>query len=221
VNIRNYLAMTLVCFVLGISLVAQLRARRSQWSLGDVPNVDQSAILGNLVVANAELRSEVQKLQGEIQAFEQAPERAVLPQMTEDLRRMRLVNGRDPAVGPGVEVRVGGGVNAVDLQDLLNEVRNVGAEAIGLNGVRITVSSSLSSDERGVLLDGQVITPPFVFQAIGDPTTMSTALNRPGGELAILKVGYPGLELSVKTLPRLTLPAAKQSRTFVLAKPVK
>jgi len=220
VKLRAYIGLTLVCFMLGVGLVAQLRAQRAQYPLNDAPSVDQSAILGSLVVANAEMRNEVQKLQGEIQANETAPERSVLPQMNEDLRLMSIVNGRVEVVGPGVEVRVGAGVSAVDLQDLLNEVRNVGAEAIAINGHRVTVRTALGADSRGITLDGDVIESPFVFQALGDPTTMSTALNRRGGVLDLLRVGYPGLELTVKTLPRMVLPPVKQPKEFQLATPV-
>ncbi len=220
-TVRNYIAMTLVCFVLGVGLVAQLRARRAQNPLGSASSVDQSAILGGLVVANAELRNEVQKLEGEIQANAQAPERAALPQMNEDLARMRIINGRVQVAGPGVEIRVGAGVSAIDLQDLLNEVRNVGAEAISLNGFRLIVSSSLSSDGRGITVDGRIIEPPFVFQAIGDPTTMSTALNRRGGVLDLLRGGYPGLELGVKALSRVTMPPVLERKQFVLAQVVR
>lgn len=220
-SLRNYLALTLVCFLLGVGLVAQLRARRAQPPLGAAYSTDQSAILGSLVVANAELRNEIQKLEGEIQAYERAPERAVLPQMNEDLRAMRIVNGQVQVVGPGVEIRVAGGVSAVDLQDLLNEVRNVGAEAIALNGFRLTIRSALGSDNRGITVDGRVIEPPFVFQAIGDPATMSTALNRRGGVLDLLRGGYPGLELSVKTVSRVTLPPVREKYRFVLARVVK
>jgi len=220
-RVRNYIAITLTCFVLGVGLVAQLRARRAQYPLGSASSVDQSAILGGLVVANAELRNEVQRLEGEIQANAQAPERAALPQMNEDLTRMRIINGHVQVSGPGVEIRVGAGVSAIDLQDLLNEVRNVGAEAIGLNGFRLVVSSSISSDGRGITVDGRAIEPPFVFQAIGDPTTMSTALNRRGGVLDLLRGGYPGLELSVKALSRVTIPPTVGRRQFALAQVVR
>lgn len=217
---RRALLLAIVCFVLGVGLVAQLRGRRGQNAPGGAVSVDQSAIMGSLVVVNAELRSEVQKLQGQLQAYERAPERGGLPEMNEELRRMRIVNGTVAVTGPGVEVRIGAGVNAVDLQDMLNEIRNVGAEAIGLNDVRLTIASALSSDNGGMLLDGRRIEPPFVFKAIGDPPTMATALSRRGGVLELLRVAYPGLQAEVKTVQRISLPAVREQRQFVLGRPV-
>ncbi len=220
-NDRSRLALTVLCFLLGVGLVAQLRARRDQVSLASVPSKDQSEILGGLVVANGELRNEVQKLEGEIQAYQKAAERAVLPQMGEELGYMRIVNGAVAVTGGGVEMRVGAGVTYVDLQDVLNEIRNVGAEAIALNGLRLTATSAIVATEQGISVDGNSISPPYVFQAIGDPTTMTTALNRRGGVLDLLRGAYPDLEVTVTAAPLMVLPAARDVLQFVLAQPVK
>ncbi|MCL6432127.1 MAG: DUF881 domain-containing protein [Anaerolineae bacterium] len=216
-TIRSRLALVLVSFLLGLGLVAQMRGRRGVVS--DVPTEEQAALIGSLVVANAELRREVQKLEGERQAYDKAAQRAVIPQMVEELGRMRIVNGSVEVAGGGVQVTVGAGVNVVDLQDLLNEMRNVGAEAICLNGVRLTIRSALVADEIGILVDGRRIEPPFVFQAVGEPTTMATALNRRGGVLDLLRGAYAGLELEVEMVPLMVLPAVRQERGYVLAQP--
>ena len=79
----------------------------------------------------------------------------------------------------------------------------------------------MGSDGRGITVDAQAISPPFVFQAIGDPTTMSTALNRRGGVIELLKGTYPGLELSVKPEQRVLLPARRDGKEMALAKPAK
>ncbi len=216
-NIRSRLALVLLSFLLGLGLVAQMRGRRGV--VPDVPTEEQAALIGSLVVANAELRREVQKLEGERQAYDKAAQRAVIPQMVEELARMRIVNGGVEVAGGGVQVTVGAGVNVVDLQDLLNEMRNVGAEAICLNGVRLTIRSALVADEIGILVDGRRIEPPFIFQAVGEPTTMATALNRRGGVLDLLRGAYTGLELEVETVPLMVLPAVRQERGYVLAQP--
>ncbi len=215
-SMRSRLGLTLICFLLGVGLVAQLRARRSQASTSSALSADQTALLGSLVVSNAELRSEVQKLQSEIDTYRRAQERTV-PQMMEDLERMRRINGDVGVTGGGVEVVVGGAVDVFSLQDLINEVRNAGAEAISLNGFRLTIRSSLAAAEQGCTVDGALIAPPYVLQAIGDPTTMATALKRPGGQLQFMQASYPGLEVSVKAEQRLVLPAVRERREFVLA----
>lgn len=218
-SVRSRLALTVVCFLLGASLVAQMRGRRGQ-ALPSVPGKDLSTILGGLVVANADLRTEVQKLDGELRAYDQAAERAILPQMVEELARMRIVNGHAQVTGPGVEVSIGVGISAIDLQDTLNEIRNTGAEAVSLNGTRLAPYSAITEDDRGMILEGVRLEPPYVFQAIGDPSTMETALNRPGGQLDILRLSYTGLWLEVKSVQLMSLRARLQDRAFVVAQPV-
>ena len=216
-KVHSRMALILVSFLLGLGLVAQMRGRRGQ--VVEVPSEEQAALIGSLVVANADLRREVQKLEGERQAYDKASQRAVIPQMVEELGRMRIINGTVEVAGGGVQVTVGAGVNVVDLQDLLNEIRNVGAEAICLNGVRLTIRSALVADQAGILVDGRRIEPPFVFEAVGEPATMANALNRRGGVLDLLRGTYEGLELEVETVPLLVLPAVRQEKDFVLARP--
>jgi uncharacterized protein YlxW (UPF0749 family) len=219
VTVRSRLALTVVCFLLGASLVAQMRGRRGQ-ALPSVPGKDLSTILGGLVVANADLRTEVQKLDGELRAYDQAAERAVLPQMVEELARMRILNGHIEVAGPGVEVSIGAGVSAIDLQDTLNEIRNTGAEAISLNDTRLAPFSAITEDDQDIILEGLRLRPPYVFQVIGDPSTMETALNRPGGQLDILRMYYTGLQLEVKSTQLMVLHARSQDRGFLVAQPV-
>lgn len=218
-SVRNRLALTLVCFLLGASLVAQMRGRRGQ-TLAAVPGKDLSAIMGGLVVANADLRSEVGKLEGELRAYNQAADRAIIFQMVEETGRMRIVNGHVEVAGAGVEVSIGFGVSALDLQDTLNEIRNTGAEAVSLNGMRLAAQSAITEDERGIILEGLRLKPPYVFQAIGDPATMETAVNRPGGQLDLLRIGYPGLQIGVKSVQLMVLPARTHSQTLILAQPL-
>jgi uncharacterized protein YlxW (UPF0749 family) len=172
------------------------------------------------VVANADLRTEVQKLDGELRAYDQAAERAVLPQMVEELARMRILNGHIEVAGPGVEVSIGAGVSAIDLQDTLNEIRNTGAEAISLNDTRLAPFSAITEDDQDIILEGLRLRPPYVFQVIGDPSTMETALNRPGGQLDILRMYYTGLQLEVKSTQLMVLHARSQDRGFLVAQPV-
>ena len=218
--LRSRLALGIVCFLLGVGLVAQFRARRERFPASNVPSQDSAVVMGGLVVTNGELRSEVQKLQGEILAYQRASERIVVPQMAEELGRMRIVTGHSEVTGAGVQIVVGQGVSVIDLQDLLNEIRNIGAEAVALGGQRVTISTGLTADEQGILVGGQRIEPPYVFQAIGDPTTMVTALNRRGGVLEMLRVAYPGLTLQVSSEQLLVLPAVRDAGHFVLAQPV-
>jgi uncharacterized protein YlxW (UPF0749 family) len=67
------------------------------------------------------------------------------------------------------------------LLDAIEELRDAGAEAIQVNNVRIVASSHFSQGASGIAIDGKNVTQPYTISAIGDPATMSSAMQIPGG----------------------------------------
>lgn len=77
-------------------------------------------------------------------------------------------------------------VPAAVLFRCLEELRDAGADAVQVGLVRIGVSSYLLDEpvSRGIVVDGIVLAPPYRFLAIGDPRTLTAALEIPGGRCA-------------------------------------
>ena len=88
------------------------------------------------------------------------------------------------AKGPGITLRITDPTNAVTgpiVLDLIQELRDAGAEAIEVGGVRV-VASSFVGDHNGLIqIDGTTVPRPLVVKAIGDSKTMSSAMTIPGG----------------------------------------
>ena len=70
-----------------------------------------------------------------------------------------------------------------DIRDVVNELRAAGAEAVTVNGQRITVSSSIRCAGPIVLINQDEMATPFIIQAIGDPDKLLSALNIRNGVL--------------------------------------
>jgi uncharacterized protein YlxW (UPF0749 family) len=70
---------------------------------------------------------------------------------------------------------------AEDLLDTVEELRAAGAEAIQVGGVRIGLDSSFTAADTGIAVDGVAVTVPYTILAIGDPSTLATAMGIPGG----------------------------------------
>jgi uncharacterized protein YlxW (UPF0749 family) len=207
------------CFVLGLLLVMQYRSQQViRTRLEGISGADQATIIGNLVVANAQLREEIASLEIQVRAYEEASGRAPLEGLVDELNRVKIVNGLVEVSGPGVEVRIDGDVSALDLQDMVNELRNAGAEAIAINEQRLAVFSVIASDGEGKLIvNGTPIERPFVLQAIGDPQTMQTALLRTGGLIAVFEHSYAGLSITVQQRSKLVLTIYGQPPSFEYA----
>jgi uncharacterized protein YlxW (UPF0749 family) len=81
----------------------------------------------------------------------------------------------------------GQGLKAAVMLDAVEELRDAGAEAMQLESgdgqsVRIVASSWFVDGPNGSLLvDGHTLNGAYQLTAIGDPPTMRTALNIPGG----------------------------------------
>lgn len=179
--------------ITGVLVVAQLRTQR-HLRVVTYDRDEQAILLSELVEANRRLRDEVELLNTQLVSYQEENRGAVLEDLVAELNRVRVLNGMVEVSGPGIELLIDGPVSALDLQDLVNEVRNAGAEAISLNDQRIVINSVFMVGEKGtILLDGQSLRRPYRMQAIGDPDTIEGALLRPGGLVQLLKHQYPNI----------------------------
>jgi uncharacterized protein YlxW (UPF0749 family) len=208
-GLLSRLCLAAVLLGLGVATVAQLRTQRNlQKTRYDED--EQVVLLGELVEANHRLRTDVATLSAQQTASGTARTGTMLEELVADLNRVRMLNGVTVVAGPGIEVVLDGPLNALDLQDMLNELRNAGAEAIALNGVRLAVDSSFDVGQGGELrLGGQVVQRPYRLQAIGDAQTMEAAVLRRGGLLSLLERSYPGLSVQAVQQDWLVLDASR------------
>ncbi len=93
------------------------------------------------------------------------------------------------------------------LLDTLQELRDAGAEAVQVGGVRVVASTSFVDVASGVDVDGTVLQRPYRFKVIGDPATLASALDIPGGVLEVLR--QKGAEGRITTPATVTIDALR------------
>jgi uncharacterized protein YlxW (UPF0749 family) len=122
------------------------------------------------------LQDAVDDAQRELAAL-RADEEAVLSRLS----ALRTASGAGAVRGPGVRITLDDPQGPVDdeflvqgrdLAFLTEGLWQAGAEAVAVDGQRLTVLSSFSNSGIGVNLGGQPLTPPYVVTAIGDPRTL-------------------------------------------------
>jgi uncharacterized protein YlxW (UPF0749 family) len=203
-SIRAQVTIGLVCLLLGVGLVMQFRSQRLAHQSVPASATDQAVYISQLSESNADLRRQVDELAGELARYEQGGPggSADAEALEEDLLALRIANGEVAVAGPGVSVRVNGEANLVELQDLVNELRNASAEAVAVNGVRVVARSAIvPTEDGGIATDRQALSPPYTLEAIGDPDTLVGALERKGGLIALLEAGDPDLQIEVTRHP--------------------
>jgi uncharacterized protein YlxW (UPF0749 family) len=212
------LTLTAICLVLGLMLVVQLRSQNDARQA--LQQEDWEYAVVDLIDNNARLRDEIDELEAQLAELRQeGSSTAILESLVNEANQLRIANGLVEVSGPGIEVEVDGPITVLDLHDLINEVRNAGAEALALNGQRLVAWSAISTDGVHVTVDGQPIQAPYRLEAIGDGESLETALLRPGGLVELLEQVDEHITVTVRRRDKLTLTVYAQPMAFVYAHP--
>ncbi len=78
-------------------------------------------------------------------------------------------------------------VHAGDLVEVVNALKNAGAEAISINGQRITNFTSIYCAGNVVVVNGEKISSPIEIKAIGSPELLYGSITIPGGYLELME----------------------------------
>ncbi len=111
----------------------------------------------------------------------------------------------DPRAG---ENSTEGRVTDRDLQTVVNEVWAAGAEAVAINGQRLTSLSAIRSAGQAILVDFRPLSPPYDLVAVGDSDAMQRRIVDGFGGSYLQVLRNYGIEYSVKTRDQVRLPAA-------------
>lgn len=178
-----------VSFLLGTLLVVQLLAHNRPTQLTALSAQELSELIEAVSAQNRALRITAADLSSEVQEYRDAEARgeSLLDVTTADLERVHAFAGLAPVRGQGIVVEVDGELDAIALNDLINEMRNAGAEAISVDEVRITAASVAVEGPRSLEIDGVEIGRSFSIRAIGSPEGLLTTLARPGGTVSVLE----------------------------------
>ena len=102
-----------------------------------------------------------------------------------------------------------GRVYDTDLQQVVNGLWAAGAEAIAVNGQRLTSLTAIRSAGEAVLVDYRPLVPPYTVEAIGDSSRLEPDFaDGPAGRNFTTLRGLGDLRYELRSADRLRLPAA-------------
>ena len=129
--------------------------------------------------------------------------------------RLAAWSGFGPVSGPGIVITVkdapsGEAVRDEDLALLVNGLWEAGAEAISVNGKRLTARSALRNSGAAINLTGPPpLSPPYVVSAIGNNKTLQADLIDTTTGLSFTTLADAlGFPVTMQNVDELTLPAA-------------
>lgn len=185
---RGQLVVAVLLALLGFAAVTQVRFTQVDSTYAGLREQDLIDVLNGLAGTTQRAESEIARLQrtrSDLQSSTGARE-AALAQAEQQAANLAILAGLVPVTGPGIRVTVTEDTGAVDVQsmvDTIQELRTAGAEAIQVNGeVRVVADTAVEDTSGGLLIGGQLVSSPYVIDAIGDPHTLAdSGIDFPGG----------------------------------------
>lgn len=222
---RVTLVALLMCVGLFVSVaVAQAREQpitndQRERLIGEIN--ERTAATDRLQQQLLSLREEIGEMRGDRLAHSERGQQA-----RERLERLQVAAGVVPVQGPGLTVtlddpspagdaassgtgRPPGRVLDRDLQLLVDALWTAGAEAIAVDGQRVTSLTAIRSAGQAILINYRPINPPYEVAAIGDPEQLRGRLadSEAGRRFHTLSANL-GIRFTTAEKSRLRLPGA-------------
>lgn len=137
-------------------------------------------------------------------------------ELQEKLKEYKKILGLTEVSGNGLEITLKDGdenqsksvlssiVHDGDILQVVNALRNAGADAISVNDQRIVNTSAISCIGNVVKINGEKVGVPYVIKAIGNPEWLYGAIEMNGGYVSILR--REGVDVEVKKVKDITIP---------------
>jgi uncharacterized protein YlxW (UPF0749 family) len=179
---RSQAVVAVLLALLGFAAVTQVRSVVDDNSYTGYREQDLIDVLDGLAGTTQRAQTELNRLEQRRADLQSSSRRdqAALDEARSQVETLQILAGQVPVTGPGIRVRITEKTSEVNVDtflDLIEELRSVGAEAIAVNGrVRLVAESSFDKAPGGLLVDGTLVEPPYVVDAIGEPTTLAGAV---------------------------------------------
>ena len=217
--------LSIMCFILTIAICIQINTVKNNGSTVSGTQ-EQNNLKSQVLKMKEKYENEYAALQRAEQELEKERQNATknnseLEDLESQIKKANFVLGNTDVTGSGIIVTLADGkdennfiekkdllIHAENVLEVVNEMKNAGAEAISINGERIVNTSAISCDGNVIVVNGKKVNSPIQIFAIGYVELLS-ALNRPGSTLDILtgngktadlkKISNSGLEIKKYT----------------------
>ncbi|HEX2626940.1 MAG TPA: DUF881 domain-containing protein [Candidatus Limnocylindrales bacterium] len=215
------LAVAVVAAILGVLAIGQLRGQAGVPGLSALSSTELTQLIANLNAGNDRLRDEASDLARQEQKLKDAHDRGqtTVGELGSDLSRIRAWAGLTPVTGQGISILITGPIGGDGVEDLLNELRNAGAEAIAVDGVRVVTGTVVAGAPTALSVENHPIAATFEIRAIGSPQILTGTLTRTGGVIAQVTTTYDLAQITVTPIDSMTLPATERDLTLTDATP--
>jgi uncharacterized protein YlxW (UPF0749 family) len=223
-RIQTRVASAAVAAIVGLLVGVQVRQfdERGGRLAAESPE-DLTQILADLNAEADGLTAQVIELQQRLFEYRRSAGRGnlALADTREALADLQVLAGTTAVGGPGLAVTISDTRARVPWDaalDLVQELRDAGAEALTVGGHRVVASTWFGPADPGITVDGRVVLPPYRIQAIVPTDDMHQALQIPGGPVTLI-AAQPGVNVATVEVTGLILPPVRGDIGFRHARP--
>lgn len=196
----------ILCLILTFAITVQLRVSslsESESSQTKITDKLKDEIF-RLNDENVKLAEKFQNTTSELDdARNQAAQNDSSSKDTSELiKKYTIVSGKTDVTGQGIIIKYKPGDNEAkadmvkDLRDIVNEIKNAGAEAIEINNQRIVGTTAIEMVKNKIEINDTEVSENFIIKAIGDSNLMYSGLIRPGGTIENIKESGVSIEIN-------------------------
>src|SRR5438874_4615690 len=205
------ISLAVVALFLGVAAATQFRSQDvySRSLELETPS-SLTTLIANLSERNNELRNEIFDLRRDLESAQNSVSsgQGTLSEAEKQVVRLRVFSAQSAVSGPGIAIRIDGGFDERALSDVVNELRNAGAEAIAVNEMRVGPKSYFTGTvDHAIAVDNRPLRGPWTVRAIGAPDVVYVAMTRTGGIIGQFELIYRNTHFGVAKETALDLPA--------------
>ena len=194
----------ILCLILTFAITVQLRVSSLSESETTQTTDKLKDEIFRLNDENVKLAEKFQNTTSELDdARNQAAQNDSSSKDTSELiKKYTIVSGKTDVTGQGIIIKYKPSDNEAkadmvkDLRDIVNEIKNAGAEAIEINNQRIVGTTAIEMVKNKIEINDTEVSENFIIKAIGDSNLMYSGLIRPGGTIENIKESGVSIEIN-------------------------
>ncbi|OQB06068.1 MAG: hypothetical protein BWY19_00497 [bacterium ADurb.Bin212] len=200
---KDWLILGFAALILGLAMAMHYS---SLVRPNGTPSDDQTLAveIEKMVKVNTDLKNQVSLMSKNNQNYKDSlnDQNLLDAQIQSELRDLKIINAVSAINGSGVEIVLKGRVLEAQLIDLINAIKNIGCDAISINGQRLSLFSPIDLNRYS---------EPYNIEVVGNNSLLTSALSRKGGIVEQLQIrsidvnilSRENMELSASVLPQL------------------
>lgn len=190
-----YITIFFICVMFFSVISMQFKTAR-ETNITDIQNMNEDELKKEIISLQNKIEQVNDKLietNSKIQEYEEALSkgRATSDVIEKEHKETLMLAGLTDVEGEGIILKLEDNeeeqITSNHLLNLVNELKYAGAEAISINGNRITNYTDIVDVNYVIMIDGIKLSSPYEVKAIGNQTVLSSTLNSKDGFIKTYK----------------------------------